>query len=278
MDIWFEDRNNKTTLNKCDNNNNSDFMELSVIVLTYNHSEYIDRCLNSICSQTLFTEVEVIVGEDYSTDDTYEKVLVWREKFKNITVLRRDRNNKIKLFDFENGRSNFINCLQHSKGHYIAFCDGDDYWLESTKLEKQLKCIKENDYDYVFSHLEKNGFWRNADLIFEEKSKIIFSSMMINRRILKVFEYVQKIAPVGDLIFKTAITTDSYSFPSLVFYETKNLNSWTNRRSKKGKEFWAFYYKNSYIAFLILFYKTLKIRWLYMLLRTLKEQIQNKRY
>ena len=112
---------------------------ISVIIPVYNVSDYIDEAIGSIIKQT-GVNFEVIIVDDCSSDDTYEKVKRWVDKFDCIKVYKNKSNMKIcKTLNF---------ALSMSQGSYIARFDGDDISV-TTRLEKQLKFLKENSLDLV---------------------------------------------------------------------------------------------------------------------------------
>jgi len=98
---------------------------ISVVIPTYNRSDSLARCLNSVFSQTV-TDLEVIVVDDCSTDDTEEVV----NSFDNIQYIRHDRN--------KGGSAARNTGIKAATGKYVAFLDSDDEWLPQ-KVEKQLK-------------------------------------------------------------------------------------------------------------------------------------------
>ena len=98
-----------------------DMIKISAIVPVYNAEEYIERCLKSLISQSIGSDIEIIVVNDGSTDRT-QKIL---ESYKL-------KNDNIKIFSIENnGVSHARNLgIQYAKGEYITFVDADD-WLDS---------------------------------------------------------------------------------------------------------------------------------------------------
>lgn len=110
---------------------------ISVVVTTYNHEKYIRECLLSILTQRGAFELEIVVGDDASTDRTTEIVREIAEQTAvPIRILESEGN--------EGMRSNLRRCLRECRGDYIAVCEGDDYWLSPRKLHKQLSFLREN--------------------------------------------------------------------------------------------------------------------------------------
>ncbi len=107
---------------------------ISVVVLTYNHAGYIEQCLNSVFQQTGLFELEVVIGDDHSKDDTLERIRAVTKGRANVKVFDTPKN----IGMLENMRR----CLAACTGDYIAFCEGDDYWLGERKLVRQLAQMK----------------------------------------------------------------------------------------------------------------------------------------
>ena len=117
-------------------------MKASVLVPTYNHARYISQCLDSLISQKTNFEFEIIVGEDDSTDNTRNICKEYEKNYPDsIRLFLNDRSNVIYLNGKPSGRWNLMNLLLHARGEYIAICEGDDYWTDSEKLNKQITPI-----------------------------------------------------------------------------------------------------------------------------------------
>lgn len=112
---------------------------VSIRTSTYNHGRYIRQCIESILAQKVNFKYEFIIGEDCSTDDTRKIVLEYAEKYPDIIrVVTADKNLGMK--------ANGMRCIERCRGKYIAICEGDDYWADPYKLQKQV--------DYMESHPE----------------------------------------------------------------------------------------------------------------------------
>ena len=130
-------------------------MKISVIVTTYNHEKYIAQCLESILCQTGDFEMEVILGDDNSTDHTREIAQQFEQKDPQVVLLLPARPNL-------GITKNLKRCLDACSGNYIAICEGDDYWTDSTKLQKQMAFLESHPaYSMCFNaftiYFEANG-------------------------------------------------------------------------------------------------------------------------
>ena len=111
---------------------------VSVLIGTYNRSELLERCLEHVFSQKQ-VEVEVIVVDDASTDDTFDVVKSFKEyQSGRLKYLRNGVNRGI---SFNSNRA-----FQLSSGKYLALVGDDDYWLDEFKLRKQIE-VFESDND-----------------------------------------------------------------------------------------------------------------------------------
>lgn len=122
---------------------------VSVLVVTYNHEKYISRCLDSILNQRVNFNIEVLLGEDFSSDGTRDICIEYARNYpETIKLFLHSRDNNITIDGKSTGRYNFLFNVSKSKGKYIAICEGDDYWTDNNKLQKQVDFL-ENNSDYV---------------------------------------------------------------------------------------------------------------------------------
>ena len=104
---------------------------ISVIVITYNQETTISRTLDSILMQQCHLPIEIVIGEDCSTDGTGDICRQYQQQHPDI----------IRLFSNETNKGivdNYFDCLLACRGKYIADCAGDDFWIDERKLEKEL--------------------------------------------------------------------------------------------------------------------------------------------
>ena len=129
--------------------------KLSVVVLIYNHENYIKQALDSILMQKVDFEYEVIVLEDCSTDNTRDIILKYKNKFKNIKLLFNKKN--------YGGDFTIRAGVQHVEGQYFAILEGDDYWTANNKLQQQV--------DFLDEHLDFVGCAHNTELFYMTRCK-----------------------------------------------------------------------------------------------------------
>lgn len=152
---------------------------VSVYCLAYNHGKYIRKALDGFVSQKATFKYEVFVHDDASTDNTAEIIREYAEKYPEIIK---------PIFQTENQYSKGIKICQtyifpKMKGKYIAVCEGDDYWCDNLKLQKQV--------DFLEAH--------------SEYSACVHNSMIFNANTNKYMGYVSKRKKNSDLFLKDVI-------------------------------------------------------------------------
>ena len=117
---------------------------VSVVVITYQHVSYIRQCLDSILTQDTDFPFEVIIGEDGSTDGTKEICIEYAELYQEkIRLFLRNRN--ISHYLTTDGTDIMLNghlSQAAVNGEYVAFCEGDDFWINKNKLKYQSEKMK----------------------------------------------------------------------------------------------------------------------------------------
>jgi len=119
---------------------------VSVCSITYNHEKYISEAIDSFLMQETDFPFEILIGEDCSTDGTRKIIDAYIEKYPNI----------IKLITAENNVGmiqNIKRTFEASIGFYIAFCEGDDYWTDTKKLQIQIDEMKKYPSIDISFHL-----------------------------------------------------------------------------------------------------------------------------
>ncbi len=147
---------------------------VSVCVQTFRHAAFIEQCLNSILDQETTFPFEIILGEDESDDGTREICIRFAEQYPGkIKLFLRSRKDVIYISGKPTGRYNFIQNIYTSQGKYIAMCEGDDYWSDRFKLQKQHDLLEKNpDYGICFHKVQEvNSFNPANNKIFPDISE-----------------------------------------------------------------------------------------------------------
>lgn len=142
---------------------------VSVCVITYNHRNYISQCLESILMQQTNFPFEIILGEDESSDGTRELCIEYANKHDKIKLLLRSRKDVIYINGKPSGRFNYIESAKAASGKYISICEGDDYWTDPHKLQKQVDFLEANpDYAICFHEAKK---------LYEDGTETLFNNI-----------------------------------------------------------------------------------------------------
>lgn len=133
---------------------------VSVIMPTYNCGRYLKKTIECVLSQT-FTDFELVITDDCSTDPKVHEILSFFESDPRVRVFYLEKNSGAGV-----ARNK---CTEMARGRYIAFCDGDDYWMPA-KLEKQLKLMQEKDCCLSYtSYLELNDAGNAVSIMLPPK-------------------------------------------------------------------------------------------------------------
>ena len=111
---------------------------VSICCLTYNHEKYIKEALDSFLAQKTNFQFEIVIHDDVSTDQTTNIIKEYQKKFANIQILLPKENIDSK------GEKIYPSLFEEAKGKYIALCDGDDYWIDPLKLQKQFDFMEQH--------------------------------------------------------------------------------------------------------------------------------------
>ena len=135
---------------------------VSVRCITYNQQSFIAQTLDGFLSQETDFPFEVIVHDVASTDKTADVIREYEKKYPKIIK---------PIYETENQYSKNDDSLDKivdsaCKGKYIAFCEGDDYWIDPLKLQKQISFLEKN-LDYGYSYTNFKGFNQQKQQFFE---------------------------------------------------------------------------------------------------------------
>lgn len=122
-------------------------IKITTLITTYNHEKYIEQAINSVLAQKGDFEHEIIILDDCSKDCNFEIISKFASQYSNIKAI----SNKKNLGISENMKQGFL----MAQGKYIAILEGDDFWTDKYKLEKQMRFLEENaDCSMVFSKVQ----------------------------------------------------------------------------------------------------------------------------
>ena len=117
---------------------------VSVCIQTYQQVKYIKECLEGVLMQQTSFTYEIIIGEDESDDGTREICMEYAERYPDkVKLFLRKRSDVIYVEGHATGRYNLIINIKAASGTYIAICEGDDYWTDPFKLQKQFDVMEQ---------------------------------------------------------------------------------------------------------------------------------------
>mgnify|MGYP004545281777 FL=1 len=133
---------------------------VSILCLAYNHEKYIKDALDSFINQKVNFKYEIIINDDCSTDSTAQIIKEYAERYPQIIK---------PIFQKENQYSKYKRMLidilmPQAKGKYFAICEGDDYWTDPNKLQKQ--------FDFMEANSEYSMCVANAIIVDSNKNKV----------------------------------------------------------------------------------------------------------
>lgn len=117
---------------------NDEDVAVTVCCITYKHEDYIRQALDGFVMQKTNFKFKVFVGEDKGPDSTADIIREYAEKYPDIIVPFIRENNM-------GAQTNLIDLCNHANSPYIAFCEGDDFWIDEYKLQKQFDYMQEHE-------------------------------------------------------------------------------------------------------------------------------------
>lgn len=220
---------------------------VSICCITYNHENYIREALEGFLMQKTTFPIEIIIHDDASTDKTAEIVKEYASKYPKIIT---------PIFQTVNQYSqgikpwpNFVFPLARYK--YIALCDGDDYWTDPYKLQKQVDFLEEyTEYNICFHNVKvyienENRFVTDyitrdvdetTDIYELAKGNFMHTTSVVFRNLIKEFPTEFKKSPVGDY-FLHMLNAEHGKIKklndSMAVYRVHDNGVWSNKNNDK---------------------------------------------
>ncbi|QSS96389.1 glycosyltransferase family 2 protein [Psychroflexus sp. ALD_RP9] len=145
-------KTNKKRIADFNQNDSTNKPLVSICMLTYNHENFIRESIDSILMQQVDFPIEVLIHDDASTDNTQSILKSYHNKYPGLFKLKLQvKNQRSKFGGGMNPRFNY----PRAKGKYIALLEGDDYWTDSLKLQKQVDFLEANEaYSMCFTRFQ----------------------------------------------------------------------------------------------------------------------------
>lgn len=176
---------------------NFDRPHVSINVITYNHEKYLEQCLESILMQKVNFTYEVLIHDDASKDRTQDIIKTYVSKYPNIIK---------PIYQTRNQYSKGIHVSRFNEeralGKYIAQCEGDDYWIDANKLQKQVDFLEKN-LEYIgtthsYQFVDKNG---------EKIPKLERISILSGVFTMDDIKYYRYSGPTASLVYRNIFAT-----------------------------------------------------------------------
>jgi glycosyltransferase involved in cell wall biosynthesis len=134
-------------------NNSPDNPVVSICCVTFNHKEYIKEAIEGFLLQKTTFPIEIIIHDDASTDGTTEIIKSFENKFPLVIKTIYQKENQ-----WSKGKRITPIAISRAKGKYIALCEGDDYWTDQYKLQKQVDFLEQNSDCVACHHWHKYAY------------------------------------------------------------------------------------------------------------------------
>ena len=185
---------------------------VSVFVMVYNHQEFLIECIEGLLMQKCNFSFDIVIGEDYSTDNSREILLDCQKKYPGKF--------KLLLHETNIGASkNQMEVFKNCKGKYIAMCEGDDYWTDPLKLQNQVDFLEGNK-DHVLIH--SDIFLKNSsgDYIKSLRNTISKIIRWPKNKETNVIKYLVK----GNYIMTLTVLIEKNALFKALDHVNKNVN------------------------------------------------------
>lgn len=157
---------------------------VSVSCITYNHALYIRQCLDGFVMQKTTFPFEVLIHDDASTDGTAEIIKEYEKKYPHIIKPIYEEENQWK----KGRRGTRVFNYPRAKGKYLALCEGDDYWTDPLKLQKQV--------DFLEAHLDYGLVYTDVNFYFQVQGTLM-SNYIASNRINRSYGFIEHLENAG---------------------------------------------------------------------------------
>ncbi len=181
---------------------------VSILCTSYNHERYIESAIRGFLSQDCSFPFEILIHDDASTDGTQRIIRDWQKRYPKLIhgVLQVEN-------QFSRGVRPFELLLARARGEFVATCEGDDFWVDASKLQRQVgflqshpefSCSAHNYYHYVESTLSvKAWFARRRELVLSERElmglrRLLWWPTLVFRKTFSTLPPERALSPIGD--------------------------------------------------------------------------------
>lgn len=146
---------------------------LAVWIVTYNHGDFIEQAIDSVLMQKTDFPIKLFIGEDFSTDLTAEICKKKKEEYPKLIELFINTKN----IGANNNSQRIYEACMNSQAKYTALLEGDDYWTDPLKLQKQVDFLESNsDFSLCFHNSNVLNSVNGTETLFRSSSKKIYNT------------------------------------------------------------------------------------------------------
>lgn len=217
---------------------------VSIDCITYNQEKYIARTIDSFLMQKTNFNYEILIHDDASTDNTPEIIKRYEKKYpRKIRVIYQKEN------QYSQGKDIWSINSARAAGKYITLCEGDDFWIDPLKLQKQVEYMENNPKTSVIVHSaivvdaqtskktdhirpsKESRYFSTEEVIAGDGGLVATNSMLFRRKYFKNLPKFYKNCPVGDypLMIHLALEGKVYYLDEYMSaYQINTGISWTD--------------------------------------------------
>lgn len=190
---------------------------VSIVCTTFNHERYIETAIRGFLSQQTSFPFEILIHDDASTDGSQEIITRWQGRYPRImrTVLQSEN-------QFSRGVRPFELLLAQARGAYVATCEGDDFWIDASKLQRQVSflhahpefsCSAHNYYHYDESALSVTPWLKKPrDRVLSARElmaikRLLWLPTLVFRKTFSTMPPERALAPIGDQFLTSYLGT-----------------------------------------------------------------------
>lgn len=250
---------------------------ISCVCITFNQKSYIRDAINSFLAQETEYRFEIVIHDDASTDGTRDILLEYKNKYPSIIKLvLQDKN------QYSQVKRLLPLVIEYVSGENIAFCEGDDFWIDEKKIDKQIKlasddismlghsALKINHDGKIIGDFKVKAGIKNTNDVIKEPWIMASSSMFFKRNILENIPEWYFVSRNGDIALQllaskygNILLTDNkssiYRVNAKGSISVNGLSNINKNRLKFIKMIYYFNKSNDYKYSISCFYKTIKI-------------------
>lgn len=185
---------------------NEEPVVVSVCCITYNHAKYIRQCLDGIIAQKTSFKYEIIINDDCSTDGTTEIVKRYADEYPElIRPIFHEEN------QWSKGTKRILATFVFPKarGKYIALCEGDDYWIDPLKLQKQV--------DFLNNHQDVSMVFHSAKVVQDDGTIKAPKFGKVENRLYTEKDFVAAwTIPTASMVFRNTVLSYKIKEPEKI--------------------------------------------------------------